>query len=353
MSKPKITFIIPVYNVEKYLRECLNSVVNQTLREIQIICVNDGSTDSSPAILNDYAAKDRRITVINLPNGGQSIARNTAYSYVRGEYIFFVDSDDFIDLNAAEKLYAHARLTEAEIVLFDMFRCKSNSKPYKIIQNYTQIERKIVIECDQRAKLILDSGGSACDKLYRSDLLLQNNIKYPEKLTGQDQAVMFLSLAVAKKIAIFPEPLYYYRMVASSTSHTRTRRRKQTDTIYVHAFIREELIRLGIHEDFKETFSLQKLRIFYRYFRRATYMAEKERMNIFRSNIHNDDVEHFYKNQTHFKKNERRVLSCIIENKPLSLYDKIVDQFNRLTPFFDYWKYFFRRNNLRTGNVNR
>ncbi|MDR1479553.1 MAG: glycosyltransferase [Planctomycetaceae bacterium] len=345
MNNPKITFIVPVYNVEKYLHECLDSVVMQTLKDIQIICINDGSTDGSTDILNNYAEKDQRITIITLPNSGLSVARNTAYSHVKGEYILFVDSDDFIDLSMAEKLYSHARLTDADIVLFGMFYCNSDTTPYKkIVPNFAQHE--IITTTDQRSKLILESCGSVCDKFYRSDFLLQNNIKCPEKLLGEDQALTFLSLAASDKIAIFPEPFYYYRMVSNSLSHTYFRNKRQTDPIYVYAFLREELIKRGLFDEFSEVFSIRKLCVFYRVFRRAIYLTEKERMNLVRSHIDNNDVEHFSKNLHKFKNNEKRILSCIIENKPLSFYDKIRDQLTRLTPFTDSLKHFFRRSIL-------
>jgi glycosyltransferase involved in cell wall biosynthesis len=340
MYSLKITFIIPVYNAARYLHKCLDSIVNQTLREIQIICINDGSTDESGVILNEYAARDERMCVINLPNGGQSIARNSAYEYVKGEYIFFIDADDFIDLDTAKKLYTHALQNDVDIVLFDVYYCNEKLVPYKSTQ---KLQKPIIIDSfEQRTKLILDSRGMACDKLYRRDFLLQNQIKCPEKLYGQDQAVTFLSLAAANKIMIVPEPLYYYRMVASSISHSYNKNKRQTDTIAVYAFIRDELIRLGLFETFQEVFSIRKLHVFYRHFRRATYLSEKERINIFRSNISENDIKYFKKNQHEFKKNQKRILSCIIENKPLPLIDKILTRLVGLTSIVDSIKMFLR-----------
>jgi hypothetical protein len=251
-----------------------------------------------------------------------------------------VDSDDFIDKSAAEKLYENARLNDADIVLFNIFYCNNKSVPYKIVRNGER--QDIITGGEQRKKLILDSRGTVCDKLYRSDLLLRNNIKFPEKLFGEDQAVTFLSLAAANKIMVCPDPFYYYRMVAGSLSHSYIKNRRQTDPIHVYAFLREELIRLGLFEEFGEVFSLRKLRVFYRHFRRAIYLTEKERLNIFRENILESDIENFYKHLDYFKKNERRILSCIIENKPLPLLDKICDQLNRLTPFLDFLKHIVR-----------
>ena len=104
-SNVKVSVIVPVYNVEKYLKDCLNSVINQTLEDIEIICVNDGSTDNSLAILEDYAKKDSRIKIINQKNKGLSGARNTGMKHVQGEYILFLDSDDWLKEDALSELY--------------------------------------------------------------------------------------------------------------------------------------------------------------------------------------------------------------------------------------------------------
>ena len=97
ITEVKVSVIIPLYNVENYLKQCLDSVVNQTLKEIEIICINDGSTDNSKQILEDYARKDDRIKIINRKNSGQGVARNVGIKYAKGEYIGFVDSDDWVD----------------------------------------------------------------------------------------------------------------------------------------------------------------------------------------------------------------------------------------------------------------
>jgi len=122
MHEIKISIVIPVYNVEKYLRQCLDSLVNQTLRDIEIICVNDGSTDSSLEILNSYAQSDNRIVVINIENGGVSNARNVGLKNVSGEYVTFVDSDDWLDLEFCEKLYDIAQKEQADAVMCGYMR---------------------------------------------------------------------------------------------------------------------------------------------------------------------------------------------------------------------------------------
>lgn len=128
IDTPKVSVIIPIYNVEPYLRECLDSVVNQTLRDIEIICVNDGSTDNSGAILAEYAALDERITVITQENGGLSAARNAGMDIAKGKYIYFIDSDDYIDLDALEVLYNRAEELEVDVLCFDFSRFDDQSR---------------------------------------------------------------------------------------------------------------------------------------------------------------------------------------------------------------------------------
>lgn len=118
MLQPKVSVIIPVYNVDPYLRECLESVVNQTLLDIEIICVNDGSTDNSPAILEEYRAKDSRITVFTQENRGLSAARNRGMDLARGEYIYFIDSDDYVEPETLERTVHIAEADDLDAVVF-------------------------------------------------------------------------------------------------------------------------------------------------------------------------------------------------------------------------------------------
>ena len=113
----KISIIIPVYNVEKYLHECLDSIINQTFKDLEIICVDDGSTDKSSEILEEYEQKDKRFTVISQPNKGVSAARNRGMQQAKGKYIMFVDSDDYIASNACELIYNSAEEKRCDILL--------------------------------------------------------------------------------------------------------------------------------------------------------------------------------------------------------------------------------------------
>lgn len=138
MNNPKVSIIMPVYNVEKYLKKCLNSLINQTLDDIEIICVNDGSTDNSDKILQEFAQKDSRIKILTQSNKGQSVARNLAIENANGEYLGFVDSDDWVDLDYFEKLYNIAIKYDCDIACAGFKRC-GNLKS-SIRKHYTDIK---------------------------------------------------------------------------------------------------------------------------------------------------------------------------------------------------------------------
>lgn len=141
MNYPKVSIIVPVYNVEKYLSKCLNSLINQTLREIEILCVDDGSTDNSAKILENFVQKDCRVKVFSQKNSGQSVARNVAIEHASGEYLGFVDSDDWVDLDYFEKLYSAAKNMTAILlvpVLSVVKGLEVQSKKHTKKSKYTQ-----------------------------------------------------------------------------------------------------------------------------------------------------------------------------------------------------------------------
>ncbi len=136
LSKPIISIIIPVYNVEKYLRRCLDSVKSQTFQDWQAICVDDGSPDKSGKILDEYAKKDKRFIVVHKDNGGLSDARNAGLSFAKGEYIMYLDSDDFIHPQTMEILYFYANKNNADMVVFDIDNKAHNSLKQKMLSGF-------------------------------------------------------------------------------------------------------------------------------------------------------------------------------------------------------------------------
>ncbi|MBP3846437.1 glycosyltransferase [bacterium] len=205
---PKVSVIIPVYNVEKYLRECLESVVNQTLKDIEIICVNDGSTDNSLDILNEFSNKDNRVKIINKTNGGLSSARNAGMAAAQGEFIGFLDSDDYIDLNFYESLYNRAKETNSDIVVCEyIYRFKDKSKRkktfLKVDKNVVTSDAKEKFEC-----LYLPLYCYVHNKIYKKASIKEN---FVEGLNFEDIYFTTNILSDNNKMTVAENVAYYYR----------------------------------------------------------------------------------------------------------------------------------------------
>ncbi|MBR6435176.1 MAG: glycosyltransferase [Thermoguttaceae bacterium] len=221
MNNPKISVIIPVYNVESYLRECLDSIVNQTFRDLEIICINDGSTDGSLAILEEYASKDRRFQIVTKENGGQAECRNIGISMASGEYIQFVDSDDYLDLNACQTIYSKAVETQSDMVMFlfhffGKFEKRSLDDVKFIPSELTSNYDKIWFEFNN-AQVVWAN-------LFRRDFLDNNNIRFHNGLYFEDVPFVAKASLLAKRISVIPCPLYYYRQRENSTMNNKQKK---------------------------------------------------------------------------------------------------------------------------------
>lgn len=146
INKPKISIIIPIYNVEKYINKCLDSLINQTLEELEFICINDGSTDNSLNILNNYVKNDSRFIVINQSNQGQGIARNNGIKIAKGEYIAFVDPDDWLENSTFEKVYNLAIENSANVVQFNYLEYNDISNTFKKIDFSKRLKKQYKLD---------------------------------------------------------------------------------------------------------------------------------------------------------------------------------------------------------------
>ncbi len=202
----KISVIIPVYNVEKYLRECLDSVVNQTLRDIEIICVNDGSTDNSLEILKEYEKQDSRIKIIDKKNEGVAIARNYAIDIASGEYILFLDADDILDIEGCEWTYTACKDNNADILCYDLK--KFSKTPLHIGKTKTKKTCNLISKNIIKSYLIYIGG-----KIVKRSFIKKYNIKFPPKIkTGEDGLFCIKCYFNSEKWYHLNIPLYYYRI---------------------------------------------------------------------------------------------------------------------------------------------
>ncbi len=221
------TIIVPIYNVEKYLRRCIDSIIQQTYKNLEIILVDDGSTDSCPNICDDYASKDVRIKTIHKTNGGLSDARNAGLDIALGKYIMFVDSDDYIDLSMCEKLYKSIKQNNSDIVMCGINYVYDNNVIYKLkeinlpkcnAQNicdfYTLSGKKI-----KNNEIITENiMGTVCRALYSKESI--SNIRFEKGMFCEDLLFSISVINANIKISIVNEFLYFYYQRSGSIIHS-------------------------------------------------------------------------------------------------------------------------------------
>ena len=224
---PKVSVIVPVYNVEPYLRECLDSIVGQTLPDIEILCIDDGSTDGSPAILREYAARDARVRILTQENRGVSAARNRGLTAARGEYVIFWDSDDWFERDALALLYSIAAERGADLVICnaqDFDHATGTDLAHNYLRKpYPETEVFCAADCPDR---IFDiSGMNGGNRLVRRSLLTENGIAFPESDITEDAVVAMLELMYARRIALCPRRLPHFRFNRAGSLMTDYSRR--------------------------------------------------------------------------------------------------------------------------------
>lgn len=221
----KVSVIIPVYNSEKYLRECLDGVLGQSLRELQVICVDDGSTDSSPQILQEYARKDGRLTVVRQENAGAGAARNNGLRRAEGEYLSFLDADDFYEPDMLQKAYEAAQAAKAQITVFgcDLYEDKTGRyRPciYSIRKNLLPAHQPFCAQ-DVRQDIFKLFVGWAWDKLFLTSFIRENELTFQEQRTTNDMLFVFSAVVRAQRILTLDTVLIHHRREEGSLSVTR------------------------------------------------------------------------------------------------------------------------------------
>lgn len=233
-----LSVVVPVYNVEKYLARCLDSLVNQALKDIEIICVNDGSKDNSLKILETYAQKYSQIKVIDKENGGLSAARNTGIDAAKGDYIGFVDSDDWVDLDFFEKLYNTAKKHDADIAAAGIIRLQKFHKKFHL-----KINNEIVTsDINEKVKLCdIPDKSYVWNKIYRTSKM----IKFEEGRVFEDVIFTPQILFNTDKLVTVPNTYYYYWRTNNSIVKRKSEK-NNNDSVYAHkkalAFFKEHNI---------------------------------------------------------------------------------------------------------------
>lgn len=212
MKEDLISIIVPIYNVEKYLSQCVESLINQTYKNIEIILVDDGSKDNCGNICDEYAQKDNRIIVVHKENGGLSDARNKGIDIAKGKYFVFVDSDDYVSNKFVENLYQMILENDCDIAICDYLQFE-NTLP---VQEELQIKVDVLSNIEVLSKIYSENVKMivAWNKIYKKELF--NQIRYPFGKINEDEFTTYKLIYKANKVAISNEPLYYYRFNSSS-----------------------------------------------------------------------------------------------------------------------------------------
>ncbi|MCD7873055.1 MAG: glycosyltransferase, partial [Clostridiales bacterium] len=214
LSSPKISVIIPVYNSSEFLSECLNSLLTQTLDNIEIICVDDGSTDNSPEILKKYSEKDHRIKILKQKNQFAGTARNNGLAMASGEYLLFMDSDDFCDSRLLEKTYNKAKSEDSDIVLFNAKKYNNRLKKVENASHYFKrnlCPAKTPFSLKDTENLLSITTTSPWSKLFKNEFIKREKIKFQSLHNANDVFFVVVSLCTARRISFVDEALIFYR----------------------------------------------------------------------------------------------------------------------------------------------
>ncbi len=337
MNTPVISVIVPVYNVEKYLRACLDSIVNQTMREIEIICVDDGATDSSGQILDEYAAQDSRIRVVHKTNGGQGTARNVGLDLAKGTYVLFLDSDDHLALDLCEKTFRKAEQTQADMTLFYY----SEDAEGEIREVSFPDSQFLGTSRLGNMRAFFELGPMIWKLLWRRSFIESNSLRFPEDTQWEDTVFLTRASFLAEKTALLPESLYFYRVNPNSCM------RKKDSPIFCRNNVRaynlawEQIRDLQPPREIQTFLLTQKLLfVYYGY----THSAPKF-LREFRKNIREGILPHELEM---VRKNEVEILP-LIRYFFLSIYGSFPE---RTIAKFKLWKYHAVRWAERTFGIS-
>ncbi|GGL45368.1 bifunctional glycosyltransferase/CDP-glycerol:glycerophosphate glycerophosphotransferase [Sporolactobacillus putidus] len=251
MKVPKISVIVPIYNVQRYLEDCLDSLDKQTFKDFEVIMVNDGSTDRSGKIMHRYASEHAHFFAYDKPNGGLGQARNFGLQFAKGEYIAFVDSDDIVDPEAYEKMYALVEETHSDMVIGNVVRFNSFKEFPSVLHQKVFSRKKLKAHITRDHELIYDT--TAWNKLYRRSFWEGHRLSFPEHMLYEDIPVTFPAHYLANSVDVLDDIVYYWRsrdFGDQSITQNRTDIRNLTDRLkavdLLNTFFEEHRIEGGL-----------------------------------------------------------------------------------------------------------
>lgn len=257
-KQPKVSVIIPVYNTEKYLRQCLDSVVSQTLRDIEIICIDDGSTDSSPDILCEYATKDSRIKILRQKNLYAGVARNNGMAAATGEYLCFLDSDDWFEADMLEKAYCKAKSVDADMVIwggesFNDATKQTTAAPWLLNLSLLPDGCEVFSHDDIPERFFSVTSPVPWTKLFKADFIASAGIKFQALRNVNDLFFTYSALALAKSITFVDEHFVHYR-TNNGQSLVATKSKSPSAILEALLALKGKLIEIGVFNSLEHSF---------------------------------------------------------------------------------------------------
>lgn len=331
----KISVIIPVYNVEDYLKECLDSICNQSFEDIEIICVDDGSTDSSLNILKDYESGDNRINIISQENQGAGAARNVGLTYSQGDYVYFADGDDYLELTALEKLYELSIAKNADFIIFKInnFFEETGEVMDDDYYNMPYLKKRVgenTFNYDDVSKMALKLCVCPPGCFFKREFI--EDIRFPEGLLFEDNVFFTHAIFKADEVYFYDKFLYNRRKRKDSTTTPITV--KSLDTIEITNLL------LDLCDEFKH--ENHKKELYYRIFNNIYSIfknAEPSQKEEFFNKIRNDylkskdkwESDEYFKNELNPK--YRHIFNCAIKSKSAEKFESCVDNYNKQGKF--------------------
>jgi len=256
-EKVKVSVIIPVYNAALFLRPCIDSVLSQTMQDFEVICVDDGSTDSSLTILRDYEKNDRRIRIIQQENSGGGVARNTGLSHARGDYLIFLDADDFFSPNLFDYTYKKAINEQSDIVIYRVQRFNQVTQTYSdaVWGGASCSLPAFSPFCyqDMPGRIFNSFQSWPWNKMYRHAFVKENKLQFQPIQRTNDMLFTYSALICAKRISLLDEALVYYRYGITGSCQS-TNHLAPTDFFKALLALKDFLIQYGAYNDVEQSF---------------------------------------------------------------------------------------------------
>ncbi len=306
--KPKISILVPIYNVEAYLPQCLRSLVDQTLSDIEIICINDGSTDISLQIAQDFADNDLRIKIIDKKNTGYGDSMNLALAEAKGKYIGILEPDDWIEETAFEELYNAAEQHQADVVKANYFKVKNNHDIVKVEEITTE---EVIHPREHRE--IFQFMPAIWSAIYRRDFLEHNKINFlpTPGASYQDLSFSFKVWTLAETVVLLPKAFVHYRIDNANSSINNPA--KLNCVVDEYAEIETFLCERGIFADFGETMNAAKFRNYHWNFQRLDGKLAKQFYQTWREDLLSASDEGLF-NREQFSQKDWLALRTILKH---------------------------------------